>query len=689
MRVPWTWLRELVRTSDPLDPEAWVERFPMLGLGVEAVERWGDDWVFDLETTTNRPDWLGMVGIAREVAAATGGELLVPSVALEEEDPPAQTLASVTFEDPDLCYRYVARVIVEVQVGPAPRWMADRLEKCGIRSINNVVDITNYVMLELGQPLHAFDYEGILGGRIVVRAARAGERLVTLDGVERVLPEGALVIADAERPVALGGIMGGADTEIRPTSRRVLLESAWFNPVAVRRTARAVGLRTEASTRHERGGDPERVRVAAARAAELMRRYCGGRVLRGEVDVYPNPESPRVVALRYGRLRRVLGAEIPREEAEEILRRLGFDLESLEDRALVRVPSHRRDVEREEDLIEEVARLWGYDRIPETMPVAEMGVGRLPEELAREREVRETLLRGGLTEVFTLSLLHPRDLDRVRIPPDHPLRKAPRLLNPLTEEHTHLRTTLLPSLLEVLRTNRARGIPDVHIFEIGRVYFPSGEGWEERKVVGIARMGRVLLGRWNLPEEFGETTFYHLKGVLETLLEELHIPDWRLVPESAPWLHPYRAASLWIGRERIGWMGEVHPQVAEAYDLRGRAYVAEVALMPLLAHTRPPQLRPLPRYPAVDRDLAVVVREGVTAAELVEEIRRSGGPVLEAVEPFDVYTGPQVPAGHKSIAFSLRFRSPDRTLEAREVEAVLEGIRQGLRQRFGARIRGA
>ncbi|MDR7439577.1 MAG: phenylalanine--tRNA ligase subunit beta [Armatimonadota bacterium] len=689
MRVPWTWLRELVRTPDPLDPEAWAERFPMLGLGVEAVERWEDDWVFDLEATTNRPDWLGMVGIAREVAAATGGEVVVPPMGVEEEDPAAETLASVTLAEPSLCYRYVARVIVDVQVGPAPRWMAERLEKCGIRSINNVVDITNYVMLELGQPLHAFDYDELVGGRIVVRAARGGERLVTLDGMERVLPEGTLVIADGERPVALGGIMGGADTEIRPTSRRVLLESAWFNPVAVRRTARAVGLRTEASTRHERGGDPERVRVAAARAAELMRRYCGGRVLRGEVDVYPTPEPPRVVALRYDRLRRVLGAEIPQKEAEGILQRLGFGLEPQEDRVVVRVPSHRRDVEREEDLIEEVARLWGYDRIPETMPRGEMGVGRLPEELAREREVREVLLRGGLTEVFTLSLLHPRDLDRVRIPPDHPLRKAPRLLNPLTEEHTHLRTTLLPSLLEVLRTNRARGIPDVHIFEIGRVYFSTGEEWEERKVVGIARMGRVLLGRWNLPEEFGETTFYHLKGVLETLLEALHIPDWRLVPEAAPWLHPYRSASVWIGAERIGWMGEVHPQVAEAYDLRERAYVAEMALMPLLVHAQPPELRPLPRYPAVDRDLAVVVREEVAAADLVEEIRKVAGPVLESVEPFDVYTGPQVPPDHKSVALSLRFRSPDRTLEAREVEAVLEGIREALRQRFGARIRGA
>ncbi len=689
MRVPWSWLRELVRTQDPLDPEVWAERFPMLGLGVEGLERVDDDWVFDLETTTNRPDWLGMVGIAREVAAATGGELVIPPTEVEEEDPPASALASVTFAAPNLCYRYIGRVIVDVHVGPSPAWMARRLEQCGIRSINNVVDITNYVMLEFGQPLHAFDYDTLAGGRIVVRTARAGERLVTLDGVERVLPEGALVIADAQRPVALGGIMGGAETEIRPTTRRVLLESAWFNPVAVRRTARAVGLRTEGSTRHERGGDPERVRLAAARAAELMRRYCGGRVLRGELDVYPQPEGPRVVTLRYDRLHRVVGVSIPREEAEGILRRLGFGVEAREDQAVVRVPPHRRDVEREEDLIEEVARLWGYDRIPETLPRGEMGVGQLPEELARQREVRETLLRSGLTEVFTLSLFHPRELDRIRIPPDHPLRQAPKLLNPLTEEHTHLRTTLIPSLLEVLRTNRARGNRDVHIFEIGRVYFQTEGGWEERKAVGIARMGRVVLGRWNLPEEVVETTFYHLKGDLETLFEALHIPEWRLTPEVAPWLHPYRSSSVWLGGQRIGWIGEVHPQVAEAYDLRERAYVAELELAPLLRHAQPPEFRPLPRYPAVDRDLAVVVREEVTAGELREAIAREAGLLLEACEPFDVYQGPQVPPGHKSVAFSLRFRAPDRTLEAREVDAILERIRESLGRHFGARIRGA
>lgn len=689
MRVLWSWLTDYVRTPEPLDPEAWVDRFPMLGLGVEAVERVGDDWIFDLETTTNRPDWMGIVGIAREVAAATGGELVLPPCEVVEEGPPVHHVASVVIADPRLCRRYVGRVVVDVRVGPSPRWMAERLERCGIRSINNVVDVTNYVMLELGQPLHAFDLDRLTGHRVVVRAAQPGERLVTLDGVERGLPEGALIIADAERPVALGGIMGGADTEIRPETRRVLLESAWFDPVAVRRTARAVGLRTEGSARHERGGDPQRVQAAARRAAEFLRTLCGGRVLQGELDAYPHPEPPRTVQLRPDRLRRVLGAEIPTQVAADLLRRLGFDLQDQGEVLLVGVPSHRRDVEREEDLMEEVARLWGYDRIPETMPVGAMGVGHLPQELLLEREVRDALLRAGLTEVLTLSLIHPRDLDRIGLPPEHPLRRAPRLLNPLTEEHTHLRTTLIPSLLEVLRTNRTRGVRDVHVFEIGRVFGFRDGGWEERKVVGIGRIGQVLIGRWNLPPDAVETSFYHLKGAVEAVFDALHIAGWHLTPEAAPWLHPYRSAAVWLGDQRIGWMGEVHPEVADRYDLRGRAYVAELELTPLLARARAPQVHPVPRYPAVERDLSVVVSQDVPAGAVEGEIRRVAGPWLEACEVFDVYAGPQVPEGHKSLAFSLRFRASDRTLAAEEVEAVLQDIRTALRERFGARIRGA
>ncbi|MDR7414713.1 MAG: phenylalanine--tRNA ligase subunit beta [Armatimonadota bacterium] len=688
MRVSWSWLMELVDLPTPQDPAEWEERFPMLGLGVEAVERVGDDWVFDLETTTNRPDWLGLLGVAREVAAACRGRLRPPQVHLEESDPPAAEVAWVEVADPGLCHRYVGRVVVDVRVGPSPAWMAERLERCGIRSINNVVDVTNYVMLETGQPLHAFDLDRLVGGGVVVRAARPGEVLVTLDGQERRLHPGALVIADRERVVAVGGIMGGLDTEIRPDTRRVLLESAWFHPVAVRRTARALGMRTEGSTRHERGGDPERARFAAARAAQLIQQLAGGRVLRGELDVYPEPQPPRRVSLRPARLRRVLGVEVPDEEAADILQRLEFQVERGPDRWVVTVPSHRRDVEREEDLIEEVARIYGYDRIPETLPVEVMGVGVVAPEVDAERRIRELLLRAGLTEVLTLSLVRTDDLERVGIPPDHPLRRAIPLRNPLTQEHTHLRTTLLPSLVEVLRTNRARGNGDVHVFEVGRVFQASEAGWEERKAVGIAQMGRSLRGTWNLPQEAVQASFHSLKGVVEGLLEALHLQGWEIQAEPLPWLHPYRAAGLWVDGRRAGWLGELHPEVCERYDLRGRAYVAELELAPLVEAARTiPQYRPLAYTPAVERDLAVVVDSSVPAGEVVRVVREVAGGLLEACEPFDVYAGPPVPPGRKSVAVRMRFRDPARTLQSEEVERLVERVRTALRDRLAASFR--
>lgn len=688
MRVPWSWLMELVDLPTPQDPEEWKERFPMLGLGVEAVEWVGDDWIFDLETTTNRPDWLGMVGIAREVAAACRGKLRLPSVELEESDPPAREVAWVEVDQPDLCHRYVGRVVVDVRVGSSPRWMADRLEKCGIRSINNVVDVTNYVMLETGQPLHAFDLDRLEGGGVVVRAARAGEVLVTLDGQERRLHPGALVIADRERVVALGGIMGGLDTEIRPETRRVLLESAWFSPVAVRRTARALGMRTEGSTRHERGGDPERARYAAARAAQLVEQLAGGRVLRGELDAYRDPQPLRQVPLRPQRMRRVLGVEVADEEAADILERLGFQVRRGQPSWTVTVPSHRRDVEREEDLIEEVARIYGYDRIPETLPVETLGVGMVSPEVAAERRVRQALLRAGLVEVFTLSLIQLSELERVGIPVDSPLRQAVALRNPLTQEHTHLRTTLLPCLVEVLRTNRVRGNPDVHVFEIGRVFRTSREGYQEVKAVGVALMGRTLAGAWNLPQEAVQTDFHRLKGVLEAVLDALHVEGWEVRPETLPWLHPYRAASVWVAGRPAGWLGELHPEVCERYDLRGRAYVAELELDPLLqAAQATPQYRPLPHTPAAERDVAVVVDESVLAGQVVQVIRQAAGQLLEGCEPFDVYTGPPVPPGRKSLAVRLRFRHPSRTLQSEEVDDLVARVRAALRQAVGADFR--
>ncbi|MFN3285742.1 MAG: phenylalanine--tRNA ligase subunit beta, partial [bacterium] len=429
-------------------------------------------------------------------------------------------------------------------------------------------------------------------------------------------------------------------------------------------------------------------RFAAARAAQLIQQLAGGRVLRGELDVYPEPQPPRQVSLRPARMRRVLGVDVPDEEAADILQRLEFQVERGPDRWVVTVPSHRRDVEREEDLIEEVARIYGYDRVPETLPVEVMGVGAVAPEVDAERRVRELLLRAGLTEVLTLSLVRADHLERVGIPPDHPLRRAIPLRNPLTQEHTHLRTTLLPSLVDVLRTNRARGNDDVHVFEVGRVFSPSEAGWRERKAVGIAQMGRSLRGTWNLPQEAVQASFHGLKGVVEALLEGLHLQGWEIKAEPFPWLHPYRAAALWVNGRRVGWLGELHPEVCDRYDLRGRAYVAELELAPLVEAARAvPQYRPLAYTPAVERDLAVVVDSSVPAGEVVRVVREVAGGLVEACEPFDVYTGPPVPPGRKSVAVRMRFRDPARTLQSEEVDRLLERVRGALRDQLAASFR--
>jgi len=690
LKIPWSWLRTYVEGVDDLDPATWTERFPQLGLGVEGVEGEGADVVFDLEITANRPDWQSIVGVAREVAAAAGGALRLPAAVVPEAGIAAAARATVTIADPALCPRYAGRVIDIRRIGPSPFWMQERLEKAGVRAINNVVDVTNYVMLETGQPLHAFDLDTIPNAEIVVRAARAGEQLTTLDGTTHELPDGALIITDRTRPIAVGGVMGGAETEITAATKHVFLESAWFNGRQVRRTARSLGLRTEASARHERGGEPERVSYALDRAAALIAELAEGTAAPGIIDVYPEPEAERTVTLRLARIERVLGAAPPVEETVAVLGRLGFATRLEGDRLTALVPAHRRDVRREEDLIEEVARLWGYDRIPETMPAGRATASRVVASRAAEVVARDTLLRCGLTEVFTLSLVHPRVFDALRLPEGDPGRAAIPLRNPLTEEHTHLRTMMLPSLLEVLRINRTRGNADVSAFEIGRVYGRTGGQWTERKVIAIGAIGHFLAGRWNVPAAAAETTFYHVKGLLETLFDLLHVEVWDVSPTVLPFLHPGRAAAVSIEGRDAGWLGEVHPDVSAEYDLRGRAFAAEIDLGAAVARASVWQAyEPMPRLPAVERDLSAIVPLAVTSAALLNVVHEVAGATLEHAEPFDVYVGASIPDGAKSVAVAMRFRDPDRTLEAAEVESTLERVRDALRTRLGAQIRGA
>jgi phenylalanyl-tRNA synthetase beta chain len=704
MRVSLEWLREWLTLDVSL--ETLIERLHGVGLPVEQVDRIGDDTVLEIEVTANRADCMSMLGVAREVALLLGRPLRIPRPEFVERAPAAAERVAIRVADPEGCPRFTARVIEDVRVGLSPAWARRRLEAAGVRPVNNVVDVTNYVMLELGQPMHAFDYDRIAGHRLVVRRADPGERLLTLDGVDRTMDAETLVVADARRAVALAGIIGGGDTEIGPGTTRVLLEAAYWNPQTIGRTARRLGIRTEASARFERGMDPAGPILAQRRAAQLLSEWCGGRVLRGIVDVARRGLGRRAIRLRPERAVAVLGVDVPRRQIVRILRGLGCTVASerpasrgpgrallrsarggggREGRTVLEVqpPSFRPDIAREEDLIEEVARVYGYDRVPLTMPHGETTPGTIALPLRVDAQVRETLVRCGLTEVMTLTLVSAEvaaaDASAVVV---H---------NPLVADQSALRTSLRPGLVSVLAANAARRVADVQVFELGRVFHagrPSGRP-EEHRALGIAATGRWRSG-WNVPADQAMTDFYHLKGVVETLLRELGVSGWVVEPllETTTWWHPGRSALLrWQGRV-IGRFGELHPDLGTVHRLPHRAYLADVDLEALLPATVLIRTSPdLPRYPPVERDVAAIVPDRLPAAQVETAIRAAAGPLLEAVELFDVYAGPPVPAGHRNLAYRLRLRAPDRTLTADEAEEIVRQVRIALQEQVGVRLR--
>lgn len=692
MKTPLSWLRAYVDV--PETPEVLVEQLPMLGLGVESVERVGDDAVFDFEIASNRPDLLSLIGIAREMAAWRRRDVRLPDDTLDEHDPPASTLTSVQITDPDLCPRYVAHVITSVTVRPSPAWLTARLEAAGVRPINNIVDATNYVMVEWGQPQHAFDLDTLTERRIVVRPAAAGETLVTLDGVTRDLDPQTLVIADARRPVALAGIMGGAATEISAGTRNVLLEAASFAPASVRRTSRRLGLRTEASARFERALDREGAGRAARRCAQLIAELSGGRVHRGGVDAYPRPLSRPTITLRLPRVQRVLGMTVPPADAEAILTRLGVELQRDGDLLRATPPIGRRDLEREEDLIEEVVRHYGYERIPEALPVEALHQGRRAARLETEASARDALIRAGLTEAFTISLISQRLLERLGLDDDDPWRDPVPLRNPLTSDHTHLRSCVLPGLLEAVRVNASHRREAVHFFDIGRVFSRrsggrgGSRGVDERRALALALRGRWVIGDWRHDGGDRDVTFFHLRGVLETLFAELRIGPPMIRPARRAWLHPSRSGEIVFRGDVIGAAGELHPDVAARFDLPGRTVVAEMTLAGVLDHAvTQPRFSGFPRFPAVRRDVAVVAPDDLPQADVEAAIREIAGTLLESVELFDVYAGPPLAEGRRNLAYTLIFRAHDRTLAGDEVDGIIRKIHEALPERLPVTIR--
>lgn len=653
-----------------------------------------DDRVFELNVTPNRPDALSHLGVAREVAALTKTPLRLPDRTMAETRGAASDVVRVRIDDAQRCPRYTARVIEGVKIGPSPDWIVNRLRSCGVRAINNVVDVTNYVLLEYGQPLHAFDLDLVAGPEIIVRLPRGGEKLTTLDGKVRDLHPEDLVICDRDRPVALAGVMGGATSEVSDKTTRVLLESAYFHPTGIRRSSKRHALHTEASHRFERGVDPSAVPLALDRAAKLIAELGGGAVLRGMVDVHPAPVPVREVTLRFAHVGDLLGIEVPAAEVEDILGRLGFEkCSAAEGSATFRVPPARVDVSDAVDLIEEVARVRGYEAIPLAPHRAVVQAPAEPVSTEVERRVRGALSAAGFSEVLNYSFVSPAELEQLGAPAEWVMT------NPLSAEQSALRTTLLAGLLQNVSRNARHQVDGARFYEVGRVFFSRKGGHaldapaaDERPRVAGALYGSRFGQSWALPS--GAADFYDAKRAVEAILEVLGLSDRaRFVPLSdlqQRVFHPRETAVVSLGDRQLGHVGRVHPLLQERLAVPEPVYAFELDVTALMEAVQlVPTFQPIPRFPAVLRDLALVVDESVTAHSVAEAVRDAGGELVESVNLFDVYAGKPLPEGKKNLAFSVRYRAPDRTLTDADVNSVHDRIVGEVGRRVGGSLRGA
>lgn len=647
------------------------------------------DVVLELGITPNRADCLSMIGVAREVAAVTHTEARRAEFDVPEEGPDTTSLTSVTIDDAGGCPRYAARVVEGVKIGPSPSWMRQKLIKAGLRPLNNIVDITNYTLIELGHPLHAFDYHKLEENRIIVRRARGGEAIVTLDGAERELSAKMLVIADAKRPVAIAGVMGGANSEVTEQTTTVLIESAYFDPVSIRRTSKSLGLSTEASYRFERGTDPEMAVIALDRAAALMAELAGGKIAKGRIDEYPRKIERPEIKLRYERVKRILGIEIPREKTASILSSLGFEILSEESEALeIRAPSYRPDVTLEIDLIEEVARIYGYDKIASTYPQDSTVMSRGMQSASLEETCQSVLRASGFSEVITYSFGAPGNMADFSGGEGDGRSTPVKMKNPLTEDASVLRTTIIPGLLQSLGTNVSAGNKDLKIFETAKVYWPAEDDVlpEERTFVCAAATGLSRPMDWKGKPE--EIDFFDLKGVAETLTESLGFEAMQTAKSSREGFHPGMCADILIGGNTVGKIGEIHPGILDKYEIDQKVFLFEIDLDALEAKPEAERkYEKFSRFPCAERDLAVVVDESVGAAAVNTAIAEAGGDILINVVLFDVYKGKQVGGGKKSLAFGLRFQSDERTLTDEEIIAASNKIMKTLEKRFGAKLR--
>ena len=644
-----------------------------------------DDTMLELEITPNRPDCLSIIGVAREISVTTGNPLRLPQVDVREGTTEIRNLTSVTIDDPALCPRYAARVIRGVQVGPSPAWLQRRLEAVGVGVINNVVDITNFVLMEYGHPLHAFDYHRLAENRIVVRHAKPGEILKTIDEEGRELAPDMLVIADVEKPVALAGVMGGFDSEIADQTVDVLLESAYFYPPSIRKTSKVLDMHTEASHRFERGADPEGVIPVINRAAQLIAEIAGGDICAGIIDVYPGKQQPIQVKLRPERVNFVLGTQIAAAQMRDILARLGF---SVSDVFEVIVPTFRPDVTREIDLIEEIARVYGYDNIPIALPAGDIPIPEVDSKGQLRERVKIYLLECGMMEAINYAFYHPSSFDRMRLAPTNPLRNAVPIRNPLIADQSIMRTTLLPSLLTNAQRNRNYQIDDVQFFELSKVFIPTEDGESPSEPERVAGLIAGNLGAGVYGDTLRPADFFDIKGIVEGLLDLCSVSGYTVDRADDPTFHPGKSAEIRVKEGRLCIFGEAHPAVLENYDLLQKAYLFEVDFDKLVTVARTvKEFEPISIYPSVNRDLAIVLDAEISSSLPAEVIRSTGGELVRSLRLFDLYTGEQVGEGKKSLAFAIEYHSKTETLTDEIVDKAHGEIVRQLKRELGAVLR--
>lgn len=654
------------------------EEYPLGSDIKEVLELYGE--IIEFEITPNRPDCLSIVGMARETAATLGKKLKYPEIKINKEvDDIADYVNDIEVHDKDLCKRYYARVVKDIKLKSSPAWIQRRLIESGVRPINNIVDITNYVMLELGQPIHAFDLDKINGRKIIVRRAKEGEKIITLDGVERELKDSMLVIADVDKPIAIAGVMGGENSEVSEETTTILIESANFNGRSVRLTSKGVGLRTEASARFEKDLDPSLVDKACNRVCQLIEEIGAGTVVKGSIDIYEDKVEEREITLRPEKVNNLLGVEIKVDDMLKILNSLELKAEYENDIIHVTVPTFRKDIELEADLIEEIGRIYGFDNIQSKPLIGTLTRGE-KSKIRKIEDITKDILKGlGLNEITTYSFISPKAYDKINLPEDSMKRNCIRIMNPLGEDYSVMRTTLIPNMIEVLTRNYNYGVNRAWAYEIGNIFIPKKLPVEELPY----EIRTLCIGMYGLID------FFDIKGIVDTMLKKLGIIDCEYIrEENHNTFHPGRTANIIKGNNVLGVIGEIHPKVLENYDIKERLYIAELdfEIIAFLTNLEK-KYKPLPKYPAINRDIALVVDKDIMVKEIEKIIWENGSGIVEDVKLFDVYMGKQIPHGKKSVAYSITYRSYEKTLTDEEVTKVHDKIVNELEIQLNASLR--